>query len=253
MTSKSLSSKSLGLALSAAALAVFSAASTPAQADEGKVSSILYTCNLSFKADGKSIYLGVGYTDVEGTGTISCYDLLTGATQRLPVKVKARGPGAGLGVTGLTLSGAATGVGVSTGPDALLGRYLMARGNAAVGVGAGAGAGLRLSKGSVTVDVSIDAQSGLGAGVDLLFIDIESNGQVAVEAAKPAPAVAQAAQLAPPAPQPILVQTAPVAAQPAPVRVNNSKTVYLSEGQPLEIVDAHGRVLQTIYLKSARP
>lgn len=241
MTSKILSLLAFATALSAAP--------APAKADEGKVSSILYTCNLSFKADGRSIYLGVGYTDVEGTGTISCYDLLTGATQRLPVKVKARGPGAGLGVTGLTLSGAATGVGVSTGPDALLGRYLMARGNAAVGIGAGAGAGLRLSKGSVTVDVSIDAQSGLGAGVDLLFIDIERNGQVAIEAAKTEPV----AQVAPTATQTEILYPTRVAVQPVPVRVSNSKTIYVTEGQPLEIVDAHGRVLQTIYLKSSRP
>ncbi|MBL7689841.1 MAG: hypothetical protein JNJ49_17530 [Bdellovibrionaceae bacterium] len=206
-----------------------------ASADE-QVSSLLFTCNLSFKATGKSIYVGVGYTDVEGSGTISCYDLLTGATQHLPVKVKARGPGAGLGVTGLVLSGAATGVGVTKGPENLLGRYGMIRGNAAVGVGAAGGVALRLSNGSVTIDVSLEAQSGLGAGVDLLWIDIESDGSVRTELAK-----------APAAP----VIAAP--ATPQPVRVSASKTIYLSEGQPLQIIDSQGRVLQTIYLKPARP
>ena len=222
--------------ITALALGASLAFAPRAEADEGKVTSILYTCNLSFHASGKSIYVGVGYTDVNGSGTISCYDLLTGATQRLPVKVKARGPGAGLGVTGLTISGAATCVGVTKGPENLLGRYMMLRGNAAVGVGAAAGAGLRLSNGSVTVDVSLEAHSGLGAGVDLLFIDIEGDGALAVEPAKTAPAVA-------------VTNTAPLQA----VRVNNAKTIYLSEGQPLEIVDANGRVLQTIYLKPTRP
>ncbi len=206
----------------------------PASADE-QVSSLLFTCNLSFKATGKSIYVGVGYTDVEGSGTISCYDLLTGATQHLPVKVKARGPGAGLGVTGLVLSGAATGVGVTKGPENLLGRYGMIRGNAAVGVGAAGGIALRLSNGSVTIDVSLEAQSGLGAGVDLLWIDIESDGAIRTELAKTA---------APP------VIAAP-AAQQQPIRVSASKTIYLSEGQPLQIIDSQGRVLQTIYLKPA--
>ncbi|MBK7892949.1 MAG: hypothetical protein IPJ84_19465 [Bdellovibrionales bacterium] len=184
--------------------------SSPASADD-QVSSLLFTCNLSFKATGKSIYVGVGYTDVEGSGTISCYDLLTGATQHLPVKVKARGPGAGLGVTGLVLSGAATGVGVTKGPENLLGRYGMIRGNAAVGVGAAGGVALRLSNGSVTVDVSLEAQSGLGAGVDLLWIDIESDGAIRTEAAK--------------------IATPPVIAAPAaqqqPIRVSAPKTIYL--------------------------
>jgi hypothetical protein len=163
-------------AVSALALLLSLGLTPRANAYDGKVSSILFTCSLTFNAKGTSIYAGLGYTDVSGFGSILCHDLLTGATERLQVKVKARGPGAGLGVTGLTLSGAATGVGVTKGPENLLGRYMMVRGNAAVGVGAAAGAGLRLSNESVTVDVSIQAQTGLGAGVDLLFVDIESDG-----------------------------------------------------------------------------
>lgn len=217
-----------------------------ASAEEGKVSSILYTCNLSFKATGSSIYLGIGYTDIGGSGEISCYDLLTGATQHLPVKVRARGPGVGLGVTGLALSGAATGVGVSKGPESLLGRYVMARGNAAVGIGAAAGAGLRISKGSVTVDVSVQAQSGLGAGVDLLWIDLESGGVATTEPAKSLPPLESAKLAAVPTAQPASV------VQKAPIRLSTSKTIYLSEGQPLEIVDGQGRVIQTIYLKPTR-
>ena len=86
----------------------------------------------------------------------------------------------------------------------------------------------------MTIDVSLEAQSGLGAGVDLLWIDIESDGAIRTEAAKtPAPPVI----------------TAPAVQQP--IRVSASKTIYLSEGQPLQIIDSQGRVLQTIYLKSA--
>lgn len=227
--------------LSALALPTSFAASASGEPEGSgeKVSSILYTCNLSFKADGSSTYIGVGYTDIRGSGTISCYDLLTGATERIPVKVTTRGPGIGLGRTGLALSGTATGVGITAGPQSLLGRYVMVRGNAAVGIGASAGAGLRVSKGSVSVDVAIEAQSGLGAGIDLLWIDIESNGPAIIEAPKVTAA------------QNIAVQNVP--AQNAPMRVSTSKVIYLAEGQPLEIVDGNGRVLETIYLKMKRP
>ena len=231
-----------------AALALQTAFAASAQAEREshqsensgeKVSSILYACNLSFKADGSSTYIGIGYTDIRGTGTISCYDLLTGATERIPVKVTTRGPGIGLGRTGLALSGTATGVGITAGPESFLGRYVMVRGNAAVGVGASAGAGLRVSKGSVSVDVAIEAQSGLGAGIDLLWIDIESNGPATVEA----PKVVATQNVAP----------QNLSYQNAPIRVSTSKTIYLVEGQPLEIVDGKGHVLETIYLKSRRP
>lgn len=226
-----------------AALSLAATLPSIGHAEDGKVTSILYTCNLSFRASGKSIYVGVGYTDVDGTGTISCYDLLTGATQHVPVKVKARGPGAGLGVTGLALSGAATGVGVSKGPEELTGRYYMVRGNAAVGVGAAAGAGLRLSKGSVSVDVSIEGQSGLGAGIDLLWIDIERSGDAVVEAPKAAPV--PVAPTAAPAPAPQAATAVTVVTAP--------KVIYVSEGQPVQIVDSQGRVIQTLILKNNRP
>lgn len=219
--------------------------SSQAMADE-KVSSILFSCNLSFRATGRSVYVGIGYTDVSGSGTISCYDLLTGATEHVPVKVKARGPGAGLGVTGLVLSGAAAGVGVTKGPEDLLGRYGMVRGNAAVGVGGAAGVGLRLSKGSVSVDLSLEGQSGLGAGVDLLWVDLERDGESRLEAApvKPAMPVAQAERAE--------VTTAESLPQATPIQISSSKTIYLQEGQPLQIIDKQGRVIQTIYLKTVR-
>jgi hypothetical protein len=223
----------LSWAFVAAGIVAGSIAHVPSANADEKVSSLLYSCNLSFRATGRSIYLGVGYTDIHGKGTISCYDLLTGATQHLPIKVKARGPGAGLGITGLVLSGSAIGVGVSTGPEELIGHYVTVRGNAAVGVGAAGGVSLRLSKGNVSVDVSVEGQTGLGAGVDLLWVDLEADGPARTEAAPTPPPVA-----------------APEPAQPTPVTVAPSRVIYLSEGQPLVLVDSKGKVIETIYLKS---
>jgi hypothetical protein len=65
-------------------------------------------------------------------------------------------------------------------------------------------------------------------------VDIDADGPKRIDAAS-----------APP------VQGHPSYVQPAPAQ--ETKTIYLSEGQPLQIVDGQGRVLQTIMLKSARP
>ena len=223
---------------------------------EGKVTSILYSCNMNFRATGKSIYIGLGWSDIHGKGEISCYDLLHGTTEILPIKVKAKGPGAGLGVTGLVLSGAVAGVGVEKGPDSLLGHYVAVRGNAAVGVGAGGAVGLRVSKGGVTVDVSVQAETGLGAGVDLLWLNIEPDGDRRIEAAQPPtqPVQAAAPQVRP---QPFPIPPPPVAGGTTAIAVSQEKTttektniVYLQEGQPLQILDGKGNVIQTIYLKA---
>jgi len=213
--------------------------------DEGRVSSILYNCNVSFSASGRSIYIGIGYSEIDGKGTISCYDLLTGATQHIPIKVKARGPGAGLGITGLNLSGGATGIGLTSGPEELLGRYGVVRGNVAVGVGAAAGVGLRLSKGAVTLNVNIDAQSGLGAGVDLMFVELSLDGEKVVQPPSPPSMATAAATTASStmAPQGVVqVQTQPIEAQ----------VLYVQENQPVQLVDAKGRVLKVLVLRARR-
>ena len=284
--------KKLGFAL--AAMTAMTLAPTTAFAKnphvEGKVTSILYSCNMDFRATGKSIYIGLGWSNIKGRGTISCYDLLHGTTEILPIKVRVKGPGAGLGVTGLVISGVAAGVGVQRGPEDLIGRYLAVRANAAVGVGAGAAVGLRVSKGGITVDLSVQGETGLGVGVDLLSLKIEPDGDRRIEAAPPrtvpaesvvttdspakaesavtATAVASAAADADDdadaesesaqaeATAQAEVVTAPVrqaprsapVAQPASASAK-SNIVYLQEGQPLEILDAKGKVIQRIYLK----
>lgn len=273
--------KKLSLALVAVTVLTLAPATAFAKED-GKVSSILFTCNMDFRATGKSVYVGLGWSDIKGKGTISCYDLIHGTTELLPIRVKAKGPGAGLGVTGLILSGAVAGVGVERGPQDLIGRYVAIRGNAAVGVGAGGAVGLRVSKGGITVPVSVQAQSGLGAGIDLLWLKIESDGDPRTEPAAPPVATTTSATAATtaatsadasadddddadsatsvaatsaasaatevaaaPAPAPAPSVSAPASAASAA----KANVVYLQEGQPLEILDGKGRVVQTIYLK----
>ncbi len=143
-----------------------------ASAREERVSSLIYNCNLSFQAKGQSVAIGIGFTRISGQGEIRCYDLLTGATERIPVRVEGRGPSVGLKVSGFNLSGGATGLGLSTGPRSLLGSYAGIKGSVAIIKGVGATVALRLARSNLTINVALNGESGFGAGLDGLVIDL---------------------------------------------------------------------------------
>jgi Protein of unknown function (DUF992) len=205
-------------------------------AADTKVSSLLFTCNISFTAHGESVYIGLGYTHLAGKGVLSCYDLLTGASQHINLKVNAMGPGLGLGVTGFDISGAATGLKIAKDPESLLGRYVSIRANAAVGVGVAASVPIRVSKDDVSINVSVEGLAGLGAGLDFLSVDLEADGKKVIDPA-PAPALASA--------PPVVAAPAPAAAAPTTAQV-----VFTQNNQPVQIVDTNGHVLETLYIKS---
>ena len=152
-------------------------------AAEEVTTNYLFNCNLSFSAKGKSVYLGLGYTETDGTGTLSCFDFVTGVTEHIPLKVSVRGVGVGLGVTGYTISGGAINLGINKEPESLLGTYLKTSANAALGFGAEAGSTLRftLGKGSINIGVEVSGRSGLGAGVDISRVRIERAGRSRLE------------------------------------------------------------------------
>lgn len=200
--------------------------SSAGKTTEGKVTtSILFNCNISFHASGKSAYLGVGYTKINGLGQMSCYDFVQNVVEEIPIKVKIRGPGVGLGVTGFNISGGQTGIGLNERPEALLGSYALVRGNAAVGAGGSAAAGLRVAKGSFQLALQLDSNSGLGAGVDFLSLELErDSAREVIKHAAPVPAAEEL-----------------TAAELPAVRVRFH--------QKIEIVDENNRVVQVIQLK----
>lgn len=145
-------------------------------ADEGRVTTpVLFNCNMSFKIEGTSAYIGVGGTSAAGTGRLSCYDYVTGAVEDIPLAVSIRGVGLGLGITGFNISGGQVGIGIRARPESLLGSYARITANAALGAGLEAGAGLRLSfrKESVELTATLSGRSGLGAGVEISELRIE--------------------------------------------------------------------------------
>lgn len=164
----------LGLVLTAGTTALAGEVTTP----------ILFNCNMSFKIEGHSAYLGIGGTSASGKGRLSCYDYVTGAVEDIPLNVSIKGVGLGLGITGFNISGGKVGIGLNSRPEALLGSYARVSANAAIGVGGEIGGGLRLSfsKGSLELSAILAGRSGLGAGVEVseLYIERDETEQVTV-------------------------------------------------------------------------
>lgn len=210
----------------AAAILAFtlSAVSYSAPSKASVETPLLFNCSVSFSATGRSAYLGVGYTSISGKGTMTCYDYLKSTTEQIPLKVTIKGPGAGLGITGLSISGGQAGIGLHTNPDALLGRYLVIRGNAAAGAGGALSSGIRIGNGAFYLTVQIEGTTGLGFGIDVLSFEIERDSSVAATTTL---AVAQQS-----------VQTATVVAV-SPV----STVERVKLNQTVEVVDEAGNVI----------
>jgi hypothetical protein len=212
-------------------------ASNAIATEAGKVESkVLFNCNLNFTATGRSAYIVVGGTNIQGTGMMTCYDFLKNVIEDIPIKVTIRGPGVGLGVTGLNISGGQRGLGINESPDSLLGDYLVLRGNAAVGVGGAASTGIRIGKGSIQLTAQVEATSGLGAGLDLLTFSIERDS-TRVATSTPAEIVSKA-----PTAEVNMPAQAVVLAQPAVVQVTTS--------QVIELVDHNGRKIGRYQFKT---
>jgi hypothetical protein len=213
--------------------------------EAGKVESkVLFNCNLSFTATGRSAYIVIGGTNIQGTGMMTCYDFLKNVIEDIPIKVTIRGPGVGIGITGLNISGGQRGLGINESPDSLLGDYLVLRGNAAVGVGGAASTGIRIGKGSIQLTAQVEATSGLGAGLDLLTFSIERDS-TRIATSSPAEIVSKAPSSEVTIPLEAVVPApmqAVVPAQPAVVQVTTS--------QVIELVDSNGRKIGRYQFKT---
>lgn len=160
--------KKLNLLLAAAAL-LFSAQF--AQAD---IKEPVWSCNLTFDVKGGGLKLLVGYFRLKGYGEITCADV-QGNVERIPVAVTlgAKPVSLSVGVGSLRLVGIATGIGIATQPQDLLGSYLVGSIRGAIGVGAGADMALHASDNSLTINAAVQAVAGLGAnlGFDVMTIE----------------------------------------------------------------------------------
>lgn len=204
----------------------FSFVSSKAQAqgsdNPNRVTSLVYVCGMTFKVSGKSASLVLGYTYLTGEGKITCYDVLTGRSQEIPTKVTIRGPAAGVSYQNAVISANISGIGLSKGPEALLGNYLSIRSSAAIGVGVGFSKSIRVAKDAVVLDLGVEGTQGLGFQTDLLKVTIEARDTSEA-----------------------LVAGGAVSAVPVEI-------VYVKENQPVQIIDGQGRLMKVIMLKQVQ-
>jgi hypothetical protein len=133
----------------------------------------LWECALTFQAKGGGFQVLVGHFELAGPGKISCVNA-EGTTEVLPVRVTMGASPLALNVAigAFKVAGVATGIGVATGPKALLGKYALANAQAAFIIGAGGSVALHGGAEALTVNVGVNLLQGFGvqAGLNKLTI-----------------------------------------------------------------------------------
>ena len=148
--------------------------SAKAEVSTNELKQPFYECALTFKAQGGGIQLIVGSYKLTGRGTIHCKDI-AGNEKNINVKVTFGGspvaPNIAIGT--FRVAGIATGIGVASGPEALLGTYYTVGGRAALIVGAGAVAAVHGGKEAVTMNLAMSLERGIGiqAGFNKMTIE----------------------------------------------------------------------------------
>jgi hypothetical protein len=134
----------------------------------------LWDCALSFDVKGGGLQVFVGKYQLQGKGQLSCVDV-AGNTQIIPLKVTIGSEVAAQVAFGRArMMGVATGIGVSTNPEALLGTYVTAGASAALGVGAGASLSLHGSQNAaLTINANVSLLEGVGMAVGVSKVKLE--------------------------------------------------------------------------------
>jgi hypothetical protein len=148
-------------------------ATSAAHADQ--VTAPLYQCALTFEAAGGGVQIIAGYFKLSGEGNIRCLDI-AGNTEELPVKVtfKTKPLALNLAIGTFEMAGLASGIGVANGPEALLGKYIVADAQAAVAVGVGANLSVHGGNEALTMNVGVNVTRGLGLQLGVTQMKIEA-------------------------------------------------------------------------------
>lgn len=143
--------------------------------DTNELKQPFYQCALTFRAQGGGVQFIVGAFKLKGLGKIQCVDI-AGNTQELDVKVTLGGSpiAPNLAIGKFRVAAIASGIGVATGPEALLGTYYTAGGRAAVVVGAGGVLAVHGGSEALTLNLGLSLERGLGVQVGLNRLKIEA-------------------------------------------------------------------------------
>ncbi len=119
-------------------------------------------CDVTYKVKGGGIQAGVGFFELKGKGTITCFE--KGTVTRIPILVKIGGSVIAARKAGeiLFMQGIATGLGYVDSPLELLGRYSTLQAAGAAGIGMGYFSGLRASSGTLVGTFGVSLVEGVG-------------------------------------------------------------------------------------------
>lgn len=134
-----------------------------------------WVCSLNFNGTSKSVQLLVGHSEFNGTGTVKCVSV-TNERAELPIKVtmstKPLAPKIGLGK--MKIYAEALQIAITDGtPEALLGKYIVAEGRAAVGVGAGAMVAAHVNNKGLSLNLAVQFVKGFGFDLGFRKMKIE--------------------------------------------------------------------------------
>jgi len=135
----------------------------------------IWDCALIFKASGAGVQVLVGHFSLTGPGQVRCVDI-AGNTQILPVQVtiSAAPLAANVAMGFFEMQGVATGLGVATGPKALLGNYTVVGAEGALVVGAGANLSVHGGAEAVTMNLGVALTEGFGVQLGLNQMTIQT-------------------------------------------------------------------------------
>jgi len=157
------------------AIATVLAMTTLAQAEENQ--SPAWVCNMNFSGKSTGVQFIIGKYVMKGKGTIRCLGAL-GETAEIPVDIKMKSTfiSPTISLEKMKVYGEALSIMLfSTNPQDLLGDYLVAHADAAVGVGAGAFAATKLSLPDLTLQIGLRFNVGVGfhLGIEKMKISLD--------------------------------------------------------------------------------
>lgn len=163
-----------GLALAGILAAMTAAPAAQATVAGGPTGSVGH-CSIQANLVIQSLHLGIGGSRGIGRGDIIC-NYVDGSREIIPVVIKTKGAGVGLGLSKTEAFLFSTGIGVASSGYTLLGKYATVKGSAqAVIIGAEVGLSLTAKRGgfSIPLDLKVKGGPGLEVAADLGQMKIE--------------------------------------------------------------------------------
>ncbi|WP_374033758.1 hypothetical protein ACES2I_13810 [Bdellovibrio bacteriovorus] len=177
--------KKLILFLAIGLTGAFAQANTDAVTLENDASIMgnrLWGCGMTFKGTSKGIKVIVGHFKTVAYGTLHCKSIKgTHYRQDVMVTIGHHWIGATAGIGYFKLKGASSEISLfNSNPDVILGKYLVAQGEAAIIGGVGAFTAVKVGLPQLAMNISLQLLKGLGVqvGVDKLYIEAISEPEV---------------------------------------------------------------------------